>query len=185
MPLLTLPELVDACDALRNEGRRIVFTNGVFDLLHAGHVSYLEEARALGDALVVGINSDASVRRLKGPERPVVEENDRARLIAALRAVDLVVIFDEETPFDLIRNVQPDVLVKGGDYDPEATQGKQYIVGSDIVKSRGGEVRVLKFVDGRSTTDLIARILRGSGRSTGTDKSDPNPGSDSRSHAPE
>jgi D-beta-D-heptose 7-phosphate kinase/D-beta-D-heptose 1-phosphate adenosyltransferase len=177
MPLLSLPELVDACNGLRGDGRRIVFTNGVFDILHAGHVSYLEEARALGDALVVGINSDASVRRLKGPERPIVEENDRARLVAALRAVDHAVVFEEDTPFDLIRMVRPDVLVKGGDYDPDATEGKRYIVGSDLVKSTGGEVRVLSFVDGRSTTDIIARILSRAGGPAGIERNDPPPNS--------
>jgi D-beta-D-heptose 7-phosphate kinase / D-beta-D-heptose 1-phosphate adenosyltransferase len=179
MPLLNLPDLVHACNDLRREGRRIVFTNGVFDILHAGHVSYLEEARALGDALVVGVNSDASVRRLKGPERPIVEETDRARLIAALRAVDHAVIFGEDTPFELIRMVRPDVLVKGGDYDPDATEGKRYIVGSDLVKSTGGEVRVLTFVDGRSTTDIVRRILTQAGRSHDTDQTDSAPASGS------
>ena len=160
MPILTLPQLADICRSHRDAGRRIVFTNGVFDLLHAGHASYLEQARELGDMLVVAINSDASVQRLKGPTRPVVGEQDRAKLVAALRAVDYVTIFSDETPFDVIQKVRPAVLVKGGDYDPDATDGKRYIVGSDIVKSDGGEVRVLPFVDGRSTTDLISRITK-------------------------
>jgi rfaE bifunctional protein nucleotidyltransferase chain/domain len=108
--------------------------------------------------LIVGINSDESVRRLKGPTRPIVSEEDRALIISALRAVDYVTLFWEETPYELITIIQPDVLVKGGDYDPEATSGPRYIVGSDVVKSRGGEVRVIDVVEGRSTTDVIARV---------------------------
>ena len=136
----------------------MVFTNGCFDILHAGHVTYLEAAAALGDILVVGINSDSSVRGLKGPDRPIVPEDERALVIAALRAVDHVVLFSEETPYELIRIVQPDVLVKGGDYDPEATEGPRYIVGSDIVKAQGGTVQVINLVDGVSTTNIVARI---------------------------
>jgi D-beta-D-heptose 7-phosphate kinase/D-beta-D-heptose 1-phosphate adenosyltransferase len=135
---------------------RIVFTNGVFDLLHGGHVALLEAARNEGEALIVGVNSDASVRRLgKGPDRPVVPQAERARVLAALEAVDCVVLFDEETPRELIRALRPDVLVKGADYTREA------IVGADDVESWGGRVVRVPLVEGKSTSDLVRR-LRGS-----------------------
>ncbi len=133
-------------------GFRLVFTNGCFDLLHPGHVDYLERARALGDALVVGLNDDASIRRLKGRGRPVNPLADRARMLAALRAVDMVVPFSEDTPLELIRRLEPDVLVKGGDYRIEE------IVGAREVQARGGEVVVMPFLEGYSTTALIERI---------------------------
>jgi D-beta-D-heptose 7-phosphate kinase/D-beta-D-heptose 1-phosphate adenosyltransferase len=130
-----------------------VFTNGVFDLLHGGHVALLEAARAAGDALVVGVNSDASVRRLgKGPDRPLVAEGDRARLLAALAAVDCVVLFDEETPLALIQRLHPDVLVKGADYAREA------IVGAAEVEGWGGRVVRVPLVEGKSTTDLVRKL---------------------------
>lgn len=132
-------------------GQKVVFTNGCFDLLHVGHVRYLQQAKSLGDFLVIGVNSDASVKRLKGPSRPVQNENDRAEILAALAAVDAVVIFDEETPYELIKEIQPDVLVKGGDWAVET------IVGHDIVMARGGVVKSLQFVEGRSTTEIIKR----------------------------
>ena len=132
---------------------RIVFTNGCFDLLHPGHVSYLEAARRLGDLLVVGLNSDASIRRLKGAKRPILPETARARLLAGLAAVDYVVIFDEDTPYELIRRVEPDILVKGGDWEPEA------IVGRDLVEARGGRVQNLPFVENFSTSSIISTIL--------------------------
>ncbi len=147
------------CERLRAAGARIVFTNGCFDLLHAGHVTYLEAARALGDALVVGLNSDASVRRLKGSHRPILPEHDRAVILAALRSVDAVCVFDQDTPLELIRRVRPDVLVKGGDYDPEAPTGRRHIVGSELVRDYGGDVRAIPVLEGRSTTDIVARIL--------------------------
>ncbi|HVK38837.1 MAG TPA: D-glycero-beta-D-manno-heptose 1-phosphate adenylyltransferase [Candidatus Kapabacteria bacterium] len=156
--ILTREEITERCAALRREGRRIVFTNGCFDILHIGHAQYLEIARSLGDVLIVGINDDASVRRLKGNARPVMHETDRAGLVASLRAVDFTSIFGEDTPYELIRAIEPDVLVKGGDYDPAATEGPRYIVGSDVVRSRGGEVRVIEFVEGRSTSGIIDRI---------------------------
>ncbi|MBX3021074.1 MAG: D-glycero-beta-D-manno-heptose 1-phosphate adenylyltransferase [Bdellovibrionales bacterium] len=131
---------------------RVVFTNGCFDILHVGHSRYLRDARALGELLVVGINSDASVRRLKGPERPIQTESDRGELLAALAAVDYVVVFDEETPAELIERVEPDILVKGGDWPVEK------IVGSKFVLARGGEVKSLPFHPGHSTTSLIERI---------------------------
>jgi rfaE bifunctional protein nucleotidyltransferase chain/domain len=136
-------------------GEQVVFTNGVFDLLHRGHVEYLEEARALGDRLVVGINSDASVRRLKGPSRPIVGESDRAGLLAALRCVDLVVKFDDDTPERLIRAVRPAVLVKGGDWSVER------IVGREFVESTGGRVLNIPLREGLSTSNLVERIRNG------------------------
>lgn len=139
----------------RSEGARIVFTNGCFDILHYGHLHYLAEARDLGDRLVIGLNSGDSVRRLKGPARPINDEATRAHLVAALEVVDAVVFFSEDTPLELIRAVQPDVLVKGGDWKPEQ------IVGSDIVLEKGGEVRSLPFVEGYSTTKIEQKILRG------------------------
>lgn len=135
--------------------KRIVFTNGCFDILHVGHIRYLRKASALGDMLVVGLNSDASVRRLKGEGRPVNSENDRAELLASLEFVDYIVVFEEDTPYELIRQIQPDVLVKGGDYAPES------IVGRDIVETRGGQVVTIDFVEGKSTTGIIHRIRGG------------------------
>ena len=136
---------------------RVVFTNGVFDLLHRGHVEYLEEARALGDRLVVGINSDASVRRLKGPTRPIVGQDDRVVLVAALACVDLAVLFEDDTPLRLIEAVQPDVLVKGGDYAvPE-------IVGREVVEARGGTVTTIALRPGLSTSEIVKRIREGKG----------------------
>jgi rfaE bifunctional protein nucleotidyltransferase chain/domain len=132
----------------------VVFTNGVFDLLHRGHVAYLAAARAEGAALVVGVNTDASVRRLKGPGRPLVAERDRAFVLAGLAAVDAVVLFDEDTPRELIAALEPDVLAKGADYALEA------IVGADLVTARGGRVVRVPLQEGVSTTDLIARAQR-------------------------
>jgi D-beta-D-heptose 7-phosphate kinase/D-beta-D-heptose 1-phosphate adenosyltransferase len=134
-------------------GRKVVFTNGCFDLLHVGHVRYLQSARALGDFLVLGLNDDASVRRLdKGPGRPMTPQTERAEILAALACIDAVVIFSQDTPLELILNLRPDVLVKGGDYTPDS------IVGRPEVLSWGGEVHVIPFVPGHSTSSLIARI---------------------------
>jgi len=130
----------------------LVFTNGVFDLVHPGHVDVLDGARRQGDVLVVGINSDASVRRLKGPSRPVRNQQERALVVAALEAVDAVVIFDEDTPLELVRALQPDVIVKGGDYAADT------IVGADVVKARGGRVVVVPLLAGQSTTSIIERL---------------------------
>ena len=135
----------------KKQNKKIVFTNGCFDLLHIGHVTYLEEAKKLGDVLVVGINTDASVKKLKGPNRPIQNENDRCSILAALKAVDHTVLFSEETPINLIKTVKPDVLVKGGDWKIEQ------IVGSDFVMSYGGQVKSLNFVDGKSTTSIIEK----------------------------
>ena len=136
----------------RPRSQKLVFTNGCFDLLHRGHVEHLAQARALGDALVVGLNSDASVRRLKGAGRPVVPGADRAAALAALRSVDAVTIFDEDTPLGLIGALLPDVLVKGGDYDLDG------IVGREAVEEAGGVVCVLPFLEGYSTTDVLEHL---------------------------
>ena len=142
------------------EGLRVVFTNGVFDLLHRGHVTYLAAARALGDRLVVGVNDDASVRRLnKGPERPINAAEDRCFVLEALSAVDATTVFSEDTPAALIAALEPDVLVKGGDYDPDETDPAhpRYLVGRDAVLARGGSVVAIPLVAGHSTTDMIRR----------------------------
>lgn len=138
----------------RAEGKKIVFTNGCFDILHVGHVDYLSKARKLGAALVVGLNSDDSVRRLKGPGRPVNNEKDRAKVLAGLSFVDFITIFDEDTPKRLIEKLSPDVLVKGGDWK------KEDIVGADFVRSRGGRIVTIPFVKGYSTTSVINKMLR-------------------------
>jgi len=136
----------------RATGQRIVFTNGCFDLLHAGHVTYLEAAGKLGDRLIVGLNTDRSVSALKGPSRPVIHENDRARVMAALEAVDAVILFDQDTPLDLIQRILPDILVKGDDY----TEDK--VVGGDEVKSWGGRVALVPIVPGRSSSGIIDKL---------------------------
>ncbi len=136
----------------RNQGKKIVFTNGCFDILHRGHVTYLAEARKLGDLLILGVNSDASVKRLKGPERPINNENDRSFVLSQLKSVDFTEIFTEDTPLNLILTVKPKVLVKGGDWKIDQ------IVGGKEVQSMGGQVFSLNFVDGYSTTNLIEKI---------------------------
>lgn len=140
-----------ALNAYRSENKKIVFTNGCFDLLHVGHITYLEEARKLGDVLIVGINTDESVKRLKGPTRPIQSESDRCRILAALKSVDHTILFLEDTPLNLIKSVNPDILVKGGDWKPEQ------IVGSEFVLAKGGAVFSLNFVDGKSTTQIIEK----------------------------
>lgn len=139
-------------ERLKRDGRRVVFTNGCFDLLHIGHLRYLEEAKALGDLLVVGINSDRSVRELKGPSRPVIPEAERAEMLSGLACVDYVTIFDERDPLTLITELKPHVLVKGGDWTRET------IVGKEVVEQSGGKVVVIPFVQGYSTSGLIQRI---------------------------
>jgi D-beta-D-heptose 7-phosphate kinase/D-beta-D-heptose 1-phosphate adenosyltransferase len=151
--ILPLDEVVALVHRWRRDGRAIVFTNGVFDVLHPGHVRYLADARACGDALVVGINSDRSARRLdKGPDRPVHPEHERAEVIAALRVVDAVVVFDEETPLAAVTAIQPDVLVKGADWDADA------IVGRDVVEARGGRVVRVPLAPGYSSSAILARL---------------------------
>jgi rfaE bifunctional protein nucleotidyltransferase chain/domain len=137
--------------------RTLCFTNGCFDLLHPGHVKYLEDARALGDFLVVGLNGDASVARLKGPSRPLQDESARAAVLLGLRSVDAVVRFEEDTPWELIRALGPDLLVKGGDYSPEG------VVGKDLVEARGGRVAIIPFLPGHSTSAIVERIRSGRG----------------------
>ena len=149
---LSLADAVALVARLRAEGRSIVFTNGVYDLLHPGHVRYLQAARAEGDALIVGVNSDRSVRANKGPERPINPEQERAELIAALAAVDAAVIFDEDTPHAIISALQPDVLVKGADWAADR------IVGRDVVEARGGRVVRATIEPGHSTTGIVERI---------------------------
>ncbi len=151
--ICTLGEVLERVLAWRTSGERIAFTNGCFDLLHYGHIHYLAQARDLADRLVVGLNSTDSVRRLKGPHRPINDETTRAGVLAALQMVDAVVIFDDDTPQRLIEALQPDVLVKGGDWKPEQ------IVGASVVLARGGRVLSLPFVEGYSTT-LIERKIR-------------------------
>lgn len=143
-------DFLNALLQMRNN-QKVVFTNGCFDLLHVGHVRYLKQARSLGNILVVGLNTDASVRKLKGPTRPIQNEDDRGEILSSLECVDLVTLFDDETPIELIKQVRPDFLVKGGDWKPET------IVGFDFVSSYGGQVKSLNFIDGRSTTKIIER----------------------------
>ncbi|MDD5316175.1 MAG: D-glycero-beta-D-manno-heptose 1-phosphate adenylyltransferase [Candidatus Cloacimonetes bacterium] len=150
--ILSREELVRHCRQEQKRGKKLVFTNGCFDILHAGHVRYLDEAAALGNILVLGLNSDASVKRLKGDSRPINAEQDRAIVLAGLQAVDYVCLFDEDTPYELIQAVQPNILVKGGDWRPEE------IVGADIVQASGGMVRSLRFVEGISSTAIIKKM---------------------------
>lgn len=153
MRIFTVETIAPQVAEWRKVGGRTVFTNGCFDLLHVGHVRYLEAARALGDRLVIGLNSDSSVRALKGPSRPILPEAERAELLAALRCVDAVVLFDELTADRAIAAVIPDLYVKGGDYEPDM------IPETPLVRRLGGDVAVLPFVEGRSTTSVIGRIL--------------------------
>lgn len=148
----TQAEMSEIRQKLKKHGKRLVFTNGCFDIIHKGHVMYLEAARELGDALVVGLNSDASVKRLKGESRPVNSELDRAIVLSAMESVSYVVIFGEDTPWELINELTPDVLVKGGDWSIEE------IVGSDVVLSAGGEVKSLNYYAGYSTTGIIDKM---------------------------
>ena len=151
--MVTVDEIVPLRAKWREEGRKVVFTNGCFDILHLGHVTYLSWARAQGDLLIVGLNSDASVRRNKGPLRPIVCERDRAALLLALRCVDYVCLFDEDTPLRLITDIVPDVLVKGRDWAGN-------VVGSDVVEAAGGCVRLADLVANHSTTGIIERVLQ-------------------------
>ena len=155
-----MPKFLDKDDLirerhrLRSEGRRLVFTNGCFDLLHPGHVRYLKQARSLGDALVVALNSDRSVRILKGEGRPILNEAERAEVISALESVDYVVVFDDENPRELIADLLPDVLVKGGDWKLDE------IIGREEVEAAGGSVRSLPYVEGSSTSEIIDRLIK-------------------------
>lgn len=151
--IVSLPEAVSISAELRNNKKKVVFTNGCFDLLHLGHVDYLEKARNLGDFLVVGVNTDASVSAIKGPFRPISPEISRTRVLASLAFVDLVVLFGEETPLKLIEAIEPDILTKGNDYTIEK------IVGAEFVMSKGGVVKTVPLVEGFSTTNFVNRIL--------------------------
>ena len=153
---MTSEDAAQLAAGIHARGGTVVFTNGVFDLLHPGHVRYLQDARQLGDALIVGVNSDRSVRANKGPDRPITPESERAEILLALECVDAVAIFDEETPADIIRRIQPDVLVKGADWGPDN------IVGRDTVEARGGRVVRMELSPGYSTTELIRRARSGS-----------------------
>jgi D-beta-D-heptose 7-phosphate kinase/D-beta-D-heptose 1-phosphate adenosyltransferase len=155
MSVLTLDQAAALADSLRRQGKSVVFTNGVFDLLHPGHVRYLKEARQQGDALIVGVNSDRSVRAIKGPTRPITAEAERAEILAALAVVDAVVIFDEDTPHAIIARLKPDILVKGADWAADR------IVGRDIVEARGGRVVRIPIASGYSTTEILQKIRGG------------------------
>ncbi|KAF0201759.1 MAG: D-heptose-1-phosphate [Bacteroidetes bacterium] len=153
--ILKQPELDRQLAFWRFKGQKVVFTNGCFDIIHLGHIDYLAEAAGLGNILVIGLNTDNSTRRLKGPTRPINDENSRAMILASLSFVDAVVLFDEETPYNLIKTVQPDILVKGADYKPED------IVGYDIVMAKGGKVETLEYLKGYSTSLIEKKIKEG------------------------
>jgi D-beta-D-heptose 7-phosphate kinase/D-beta-D-heptose 1-phosphate adenosyltransferase len=147
-------ELKAKIDRLKREGKKVVFTNGCFDILHAGHTRYLREARKLGDALILALNSDSSVRSIKGPMRPIVPEAERAEVVASLDSVDYVTVFDELTPLELIEFLQPDVIVKGGDW------AEKDIVGAKAVRKWGGRVAIMPEIEGASTTNIIDKVLQ-------------------------
>lgn len=150
--IITRADINEQLAKWKSENKKIVFTNGCFDILHLGHIDYLSKAADMGDVLIIGLNADASVSRLKGPHRPINNESSRGTILAALEFVGAVVKFDEDTPFDLIKQVQPDVLVKGADYTIEQ------IVGHDIVQAKGGEVRTIAYIDGYSTSAIEKKI---------------------------
>jgi rfaE bifunctional protein nucleotidyltransferase chain/domain len=149
--LIPRKDISTICDRLRRRRKKIVFTNGVFDIIHMGHVHYLSEAKTLGDILIIGLNTDASVKKFKGSNRPINKQSDRAGVLSALEFVDYIVYFSEETPANMIRQVKPDVLVKGADYKISE------IVGADFVKSYGGQVKRIKLLPGRSTSEILSK----------------------------
>lgn len=151
--ILKLPEFKILREEIRRKNTKLVFTNGCFDILHKGHISYLIEAKSLGDYLIIGVNSDSSVKKLKGNSRPINNENDRAFLLDNIKAVDFVIIFNEDTPYEIIKEILPDYLVKGGDWK------EKDIVGSDIVTANGGKVVSLQFVKDYSTTEILKKIV--------------------------
>ena len=157
MSLKNWNEITDLVKNLREQGKKIVFTNGCFDIIHAGHVQYLQEAKELGDVLIIGLNSDTSVKRLKGEGRPINDQNNRAVVLNGLKAIGYVIIFEQDTPYDLINKIKPDALVKGGDWPINE------IVGYDIVKASGGIVKSLSFHAGNSTTAIIEKINKNHG----------------------
>lgn len=150
----SLKDLTEQRSQWKRLNKKVVFTNGVFDILHRGHVEYLVSAKKMGDVLVVGVNSDPSVQRIKGPLRPIVKEQDRAFILSQLACVDAVCLFDQETPYDLITEIVPDILVKGADYTIDT------IVGRDVVEKAGGHVRTIEFVPDRSTTNIVETIVQ-------------------------
>lgn len=150
--IYSIDELIKIRKKLKEENKKVVFTNGCFDILHAGHVDYIEKAKEMGDILIVGLNSDLSVKRIKGEKRPIVPENERAFIIASLKSVDFVILFNEDTPYELIKALVPDTLVKGDDWNIEN------VVGKDIVEKNGGDVKTIKFVNFQSTTNIIKTI---------------------------
>ncbi len=152
MKLKTWNEISNIVHKQKQDGKKIVFTNGCFDIIHAGHIKYLQEAKELGDILIIGLNSDSSIKKLKGKERPINSQADRAVVLGGLSTVDYVVIFKEDTPFNLIKHIKPDILVKGGDWKVEE------IVGSDIVLSYNGQVKSLSFIEQTSTSLIIKKI---------------------------
>ncbi len=152
--ILELPDLLKKTKKWKANGKRIVFTNGCFDIMHLGHVDYLEKAKAEGDILIVGLNSDLSTTNIKGPERPIVDEHSRSRTLAAMEFVDAVILFDENTPYNLIKNLLPDILIKGKDYTVEN------IIGADVVLKNNGEIITIDLVKGYSTTKIFERIRK-------------------------
>ncbi len=152
--ILPLDKGINKINEWKKNGHKVVFTNGCFDILHLGHLDYLEKSRNLGDRLVIGLNTDGSVRQLKGPNRPINSELSRSRMLAALAFVDLVIAFDEETPLELIKKVKPDILIKGKDYSIEN------IVGAEFVLGNGGEVKTIEILEGYSTTEIINKIKK-------------------------
>jgi rfaE bifunctional protein nucleotidyltransferase chain/domain len=150
---IKLSDLIDIRNNLKQSGKKVVFTNGCFDIIHAGHVDYLMKAKSSGDILIVGLNSDSSVRNIKGNNRPIINENERAFILSQLKSVDYVIIFDEPTPHTLIEKIIPDILVKGADWNIEN------IVGREIVEKNGGEVKTIKFITSQSTSNIIQKVL--------------------------
>lgn len=146
-------ELKLELEELKKKGKKIVFTNGCFDILHWGHVSYLKKARELGDYLVLALNTDDSVKKLKGPTRPINNQNDRALVLNELKSIDFVTFFSEDTPYEIINHIKPDIITKGGDYNPKQ------VVGKDLVESYGGKVEIIPFVEGKSTSKIINKIV--------------------------
>ncbi len=149
----SLDELVSIRKELKKQNKKVVFTNGCFDILHAGHVDYITKAKEKGDVLIVAVNSDSSTKRIKGPTRPIVPQNERAFIISSLKPVDYVFIFEEDTPYEVIKKIVPDVLIKGADWAPDK------IVGKDIVEANGGKVETIEFVNDQSTTNIIKTVL--------------------------
>ncbi len=165
MKIYPRSELKTEVDRLKREGKKVIFTNGCFDILHAGHTRYLREAKKLGDVLVLALNSDSSVRSIKGEKRPIVPETERAEVVASLASVDYVTIFDELTPLELIEFLQPDVIVKGGDW------AEKDIVGAETVRRWGGRVAIMPEIKGASTTNVIEKVLQVYGAGEAADKS--------------